>query len=156
MRSRQVADPLRPPALRPPAARKWILMGVASQSPPSKLTPSSITRYVSLELWGCRGRGFAPAPSTRCARPRFPASPPSPRTPLCVPQWYFWLLIGIIAAWLLVTTIFVWRGFRNYKRYKQALEEMRARERKAGAAAAERDMELAAAAKGWADPLIAE
>lgn len=40
---------------------------------------------------------------------------------------------AIIASWFLVATVFVWRGFRNYKRYKAALEEYRRRDKFANA-----------------------
>ena len=75
----------------------------------------------------------------------------------------FWLIIGVAAAFLLVSSVFVWRGFRNYRRYKKALAaasaEERARRKAAAAArerAVERGVELAAAGRTWAHPLIAE
>lgn len=33
-------------------------------------------------------------------------------------RWWFWVIIGIIAAFFVVAVAFVIRGFRMYKRYK--------------------------------------
>lgn len=38
-------------------------------------------------------------------------------------DWWFWVGIGLIAAFFLVSLVFVYRGFRNYQRYKAKLEE---------------------------------
>lgn len=44
---------------------------------------------------------------------------PSLRTCLqLVNDWWFWTIIGIIALFFCISAIFVWRGFRNYRRYK--------------------------------------
>ncbi|GAB4813039.1 hypothetical protein N2152v2_000085 [Parachlorella kessleri] len=38
-------------------------------------------------------------------------------------RWYLWTAVSIVGSFLIVACFFVWRGFRNYKRYKRALEE---------------------------------
>jgi hypothetical protein len=36
-------------------------------------------------------------------------------------RWWFWLIIGLLGAFLIVAGFFAWRGIRKYRRYKSGL-----------------------------------
>lgn len=36
-------------------------------------------------------------------------------------RWWFWLIIGLLGAFLIVLGFFAWRGIRKYRRYKSGL-----------------------------------
>lgn len=38
-------------------------------------------------------------------------------------RWLLWTVVSIVGAFMLVSLYFVWRGFRNWRRYKKALAE---------------------------------
>ena len=113
-----------------PAIRRGARAGRRSASTPWAACPawaasSTATRRCAAPAAVPTRTALQPCPpaSTLGRGPRLTLPPPTIRSQI-TQRWWFWLIIGLLAAFFIVLAFFAWRGFSQYKKLKRMRAEV--------------------------------